>query len=154
MLNMKTRYAIRALQWLAERHGEGPVQIGEIAAGARIPRKFLTVILSELSREGLVATRRGRAGGYWLEKPPAELSYGDIIRVTSGSLALVPCASRQAYEPCANCLPESECRLRLVMLAVRDATARILDGISLADPPPALEAPVEAPVRPLRRVAG
>jgi Rrf2 family protein len=137
MLNMKTRYAMRALGYLSSRYGDGPIQIGEIADAQRIPRKFLTVILSELSREGLVGTKRGRAGGYWLERPPTEISYGDIVRITRGSLALVPCAARLAYEPCDNCVPESECRLRLVMLAVRDATADVLDGLTLADPPPA-----------------
>lgn len=137
MLNMKTRYAIRALEYLARSHGNGPVQIGEIAENQRIPRKFLTVILSELSREGMVGTKRGRAGGYWLERTPDSITYGDIVRVTRGSLALVPCASRLAYEPCENCVPEGECHLRLVMLAVRDATSDVLDRISLADPPPA-----------------
>lgn len=133
MLNMKSRYAMRALLYLASRYGAGPVQIGEIADSQRIPRKFLTVILSELSREGIIGTKRGRAGGYWLEKSPAEISYGDIVRITRGSLALVPCAARLAYEPCDNCVPESECHLRLVMLAVRDATADVLDRLTLAD---------------------
>ncbi len=133
MLNMKTRYAMRALFYLAQRHGEGPIQIGEIADSQNIPRKFLTVILSELSREGIVGTKRGRTGGYWLERPPGEVSYGDIVRLTRGSLALVPCASRQAYEPCENCVPESDCHLRLIMLAVRDATSDVLDGMTLAD---------------------
>lgn len=145
MLNMKSRYAMRALLYLAGRHGEGPVQIGEIADAQRIPRKFLTVILSELSREGIIGTKRGRAGGYWLEKAPGEISYGDIVRITRGSLALVPCAARLAYEPCDNCVPEGECHLRLVMLAVRDATADVLDRLTLADPPPgkvALDPPV------------
>ncbi len=136
MLNMKTRYAMRALQYLARRAKDGPIQIGEIAADSRIPRKFLTVILSELSREGLVDTRRGRNGGYWLGRPPAAISYGDIVRTTRGSLALVPCAARLGYAPCENCLPESECHLHLVMLAVRDATADVLDKLTLADPPP------------------
>ena len=136
MLNMKSRYAMRALLYLAGRYGDGPVQIGEIADSQRIPRKFLTVILSELSREGIIGTKRGRAGGYWLEKSPSEISYGDIVRITRGSLALVPCAARLAYEPCDNCVPESECHLRLVMLAVRDATADVLDRLTLADPPP------------------
>jgi Rrf2 family protein len=136
MLNMKSRYAMRALLYLASRYGEGPVQIGEIADTQRIPRKFLTVILSELSREGIIGTKRGRAGGYWLERNPSEISYGDIVRITRGSLALVPCAARLAYEPCENCVPESECHLRLVMLAVRDATADVLDRLTLADPPP------------------
>lgn len=136
MLNMKTRYAIRALEFLARHHGDGPIQIGEIADSQQIPRKFLTVILSELSRAGIISTKRGRTGGYWMERLPADVTYGDIVRVTRGSLALVPCASRLAYEPCDNCVPEGECHLRLVMLAVRDATSDVLDGISLADPPP------------------
>lgn len=136
MLNMKTRYAIRALQHLAKRHGDGPVQIDEIAGQQRIPRKFLTVILSELAREGLVESLRGRDGGYWLARPPQDITYADVIRITRGSLALVPCASRYAHQPCDNCLPESECHLRLVMLAVRDATALVLDRLTLADSPP------------------
>lgn len=136
MLNMKTRYAIRALQYLALRHGQGPVQTQVIAEQARIPRKFLTVILSELSREGLVGTRRGRDGGYWLERNPSEISYSELVRITQGSLALIPCASRFAHAPCDNCVPEGECHLRLVMMAVRDATALILDRLTLADPPP------------------
>lgn len=133
MLNMKSRYAMRALLYLAQRHGDGPIQIGEIAESQRIPRKFLTVILSELAREGIVGTKRGRLGGYWLERDPSKVSYGDIVRITRGSLALVPCAARLAYEPCENCVPESECRLRLIMLAVRDATADVLDKLTLAD---------------------
>lgn len=133
MLSQKTRYAIRALQHLADHFGQGPVPLTDIAEGQNIPAKFLTVILSELSREGLVATQRGRDGGYWLALPPVDVSYGDIVRLTRGSLALVPCASRFAHEPCKNCLPESECRLHLVMLRVRDEMAKVLDGISLAE---------------------
>lgn len=136
MLNMKSRYAIRALQYLARRHGEGPVQISEIAEQQRIPHKFLTVILSELAREGLLESLRGRDGGYWLARDPSDITYSYIMRITRGSLALVPCASRFAYQPCDNCVPESECHLRLVMLAVRDATALVLDRLTLADPPP------------------
>ena len=75
----------------------------EIATRQNIPSKFLTVILSELSREGLVATQRGRDGGYWLALAPVDISYGDIVRLTRGSLALTPCASRFAHETCTNC---------------------------------------------------
>jgi Rrf2 family protein len=124
------------LQHLANQHGNRPVQIEDIAASQRIPRKFLTVILSELAREGVVQSLRGRDGGYWLARDPSEITYSDVVRITRGSLALVPCASRFAYQPCDNCLPESECHLRLVMLAVRDATALVLDRLTLGDPPP------------------
>lgn len=134
MLPQKTRYTIRALQFLADRYGQGPVQLVEIAETQNIPAKFLTVILSEMGREGIVDTRRGRDGGYWLALPPADVRYGDIIRLSRGSLALVPCASRFAYEKCKNCVTEEKCRLRSLMLRVRDETAAVLDAITLADP--------------------
>ena len=136
MLNQKTRYAIRALLHLSDQFGRGAVPLSEIAETQNIPKKFLTVILSEMGREGLVAAQRGRDGGYWLDRPPETISYGEVVRLTQGSLALIPCAARQAYRPCDNCVDEAGCRLRALMLTVRDATAEILDGISLADPVP------------------
>lgn len=134
MLSQKIRYTIRALQHLADRFGQGPVQLTEIAEAQNIPAKFLTVILSELSREGIVASQRGRDGGYWLALPPVDIRYGDIIRLMRGSLALVPCASRYAHETCKNCVAEEDCRLRALMLRVRDEMAAVLDRITLADP--------------------
>ena len=134
MLSQKTRYAIRAMQHLADRHGQGPVQLAEIAAKQNIPANFLTVILSELSRYGLVASMRGKDGGYWLAVSPIDITYGDLIRVMRGSLALVPCASRFAHEKCSHCVEEGECRTRALMLQVRDRTAEILDSIRLSDP--------------------
>ena len=142
MLSQRTRYTIRALLHLGDRYGEGPVQLSEIASRQNIPPKFLTVMLSQMIREGLVASRRGREGGYWLAKPPQEISYGSIVRLTRGSLGLLPCASRLAYEQCTNCITEEKCRLHRVMLMVRDETARILDGLTLADPIPA-DSPLE-----------
>lgn len=134
MLSQKTRYAIRAMQHLADHYGKGPVQLADIAAQQNIPPKFLTVILSELSRAGLVASLRGKDGGYWLGVPPVDVRYGDLIRIMRGSLALVPCASRYAHEKCKNCVEESNCRTRALMLQVRDEMAEVLDRITLADP--------------------
>jgi Rrf2 family protein len=134
MLSQKTRYSIRALQHLADHWRQGPVRLDAIAEAQNIPRKFLTVILSEMAREGVVISQRGRDGGYELALPPVDIRYGDIIRLTRGSLALVPCAARNAHEQCANCLPEAECRLRGLMLTLRDEMANMLDRISLADP--------------------
>ena len=134
MLSQKTRYTIRALQHLADHWQQGAMRLDAIAEAQNIPRKFLTVILSEMVREGLVISHRGREGGYELASHPSTIRYGDIIRLTRGSLALVPCASRLAHENCANCLPEAECRLRGLMLAVRDEMAAMLDRLTLADP--------------------
>ncbi len=133
MLSQKTRYTIRALMHLADRYQQGLVPLTEIAEEQNIPAKFLTVILSEMSRAGIVVSQRGRDGGYELALPPVDISYGDIIRLSRGSLALVPCASRFAHEKCKNCLEENECRLRALMLQVRDETAAVLDRITLAD---------------------
>jgi len=144
MLSQKTRYTIRALQHLADHWQRGPVRLDAMVERQNIPRKFLTVIMSELVREGLVVSRRGRVGGYELAVPPRQIRYGDIIRLTRGSVALVPCAARNAHEKCANCLPEGECRLRGLMLTLRDETAAMLDRVTLADPihvePPFAEA--------------
>ncbi|MEO6151516.1 MAG: Rrf2 family transcriptional regulator [Croceibacterium sp.] len=133
MLSQKTRYAIRAMQHLADRFGEGPVHLAEIAAAQNIPANFLTTILSEFGRAGLVASQRGKDGGYWLALSPIDITYGDLIRLTRGSLALVPCASRFAHEKCRNCVEEGDCRTRALMLQVRDRTAEILDAIRLSD---------------------
>ncbi|WP_294256324.1 Rrf2 family transcriptional regulator [uncultured Sphingomonas sp.] len=147
MLSQKCRYALRALQHLADRHGQGVVPLAEIVSAQNIPAKFLTVILSELGREGLVRAQRGRSGGYVLVPSPADVRIGDIIRLMRGSIALVPCASRDAHEHCENCVPEAVCRLRNLMLRVRDETAHILDGVTLADafPTTNLELPTDKP---------
>lgn len=133
MLSQKTRYSIRALQHLADTWRQGPERLDAIAEKQNIPRKFLTVILSEMVRGGLVNSTRGRDGGYELALSPLDIRYGDIIRLTRGSLALVPCASRNAHEQCQNCLPEADCRLRGLMLTLRDEMAAMLDRITLAD---------------------
>jgi DNA-binding IscR family transcriptional regulator len=72
-------------------------------------------------------------GGYCLSRPKHLISLGEIIRVIEGPLALVPCVSRTAYRSCKDCKDEVNCAIRHAMLRVRDETARILDGTSLAD---------------------
>lgn len=134
MLSQKTRYAIRAMQHLADHYGKGPVQLAEIAERQNIPANFLATILSELSRFGIVASQRGKDGGYWLAVSPIDITYGDLIRVMRGSLALVPCASRYAHEKCKNCVEEGDCRTRALMLKVRDRTAELLDSVRLSEP--------------------
>lgn len=133
MLSQRTRYTIRALHYLAGRVGDGPIPLAEIVESQNIPAKFLTVILSEMGRAGIVGAQRGRDGGYYLALAPVDVRIGDIVRMTRGSIALVPCASRNAHEHCDNCVPEERCFLHKLMLHVRDETARVLDNVTLAD---------------------
>ena len=117
---------------LAQEAGRGPILISELAARDAIPRKFLEAILLELKRHGLVQSQKGKGGGYFLRRPPAEITFGDVIRVLEGPLAMVPCVSQTAYTKCAECVDEQTCGVRFAMKEVRDATARILDHTTLA----------------------
>jgi len=132
MLSQKGRYALHALIVLAEHDGEEPMMIADIAEEAGVPRKFLEQILLELRKRGILRSLRGRSGGYLLAKPPNEISFADIIRVTDGPLALAPCVSVMAYHRCEDCEDERTCAIRKVLLAARDATAEILESRTLA----------------------
>jgi Rrf2 family protein len=133
MLSQRTRYALRSLIMLAGRIETGPVRIAEIAREQNVPRKFLELILLELKRAGLVESSRGRAGGYRLARAPGDISFGAVVRLLDGRLALVPCASASDYAPCGDCMDEARCAIRRAAIKVREETARVLDEFSLAD---------------------
>jgi len=131
MLSQKTRYALRAMIELARESGQ--VTAGELAVRADAPRKFLEAILLALARQGLVASRRGKFGGYLLGRPADKISFAEIIRLVDGPLALTPCVSRTAFRRCEDCRDLATCALREALLRARDATAAVLEGYSLAD---------------------
>ena len=133
MLTQRSRYALRAMLFLAEAPPVGPpVPMTRIAAEANVPKKFLELILADLREAGFILSTRGKMGGYRLARPTHLISLGEIIRVIEGPLALVPCVSRIAYRACGDCKDEASCAIRHAMARVRDETARILDGTSLA----------------------
>jgi Rrf2 family protein len=132
MLSRKTKYAIKALIALAEHGQEGPVRIADLAREQQIPPKFLEAILLELRNQGILRSRKGKGGGYLLAREPGAIYLGQIVRMFDGPLAPVPCASQTAYVPCSDCRNEAVCGVHLAMKEVRDATAKILDGTSLA----------------------
>jgi Rrf2 family protein len=133
MLSRKTKYALRALLLLAREHGHGPILISELAQRESIPKKFLESILLDLKHQGILQSKKGKGGGYLLAKAPKSICLGQVIRTLDGPLAPLPCASQTAYVRCEECRDEATCGIRIVMREVRDATARILDGTSLAD---------------------
>ena len=132
MLSRKSKYAIKALIALAEHGREEPVRIADLAREQQIPPKFLELILLELRNQGVLRSRKGKGGGYLLARDPGAIYLGQIVRMFDGPLAPVPCASQTAYVPCSDCRSEAVCGVHLAMKEVRDATARILDGTSLA----------------------
>ena len=134
MLTQRSRYALRAMMFLAEAPKDSPpIPMNRIALEANVPRKFLELILADLREAGFLHSFRGKMGGYCLARPNHLISLGEIIRVIEGPLALVPCVSRTAYRSCKDCKDEASCAIRHAMMRVRDETARILDVTSLAD---------------------
>ena len=133
MLTKKTKYALRALLLLAREHGHGPILISNVAQRESIPKKFLELILLDLKNQGVLQSKKGRGGGYFLGRAPQEISLGQVVRALDGPLAPVPCVSQTAYLKCEECKDEATCGIRILMKEVRDATARILDNTSLAD---------------------
>jgi Rrf2 family protein len=134
MLSKKTKYAINALILLAKKYKQDEqMQIQYIAEREKIPRKFLETILLELRKHGILGSKRGPSGGYYLLKHPEEVMLSTVIRLTDGPIALTPCASLNFYEPCAECKNEVTCALRHVTLEVRESAIRILSKTSLAD---------------------
>ena len=133
MISKKTKYAIKALIHLAKCYGKGPVLIGTLSREEKIPKKFLEAILLDLRKQGILGSKMGAGGGYYLIKQPNEVALSQILRSTGGPIALIPCVSLNFYERCDDCIDETTCGIRDVMTDVRDATLKILSITTLED---------------------
>ena len=133
MLTQRSKYALRAMLMLATLPPDERLMVSEIAEARKVPRKFLEQILLDLKQHGLLVSQRGKSGGYRLARPADLITFGEIIRITDGPLALIACASLTGYERCEDCEDEKVCAIRKTMRSVRDVTAGILDTVTLAD---------------------
>ena len=133
MLSKKTRYAIKALVIMGKNFGNEPMQISRIAAEEHIPKKFLEQILLDLRNAGLLYSKKGAGGGYKLIKDPKEIFLVQILRITGGPIALLPCVSLNFYQRCEECIDEGTCGIRDVFVDVRNASLKILTETSIAD---------------------
>ncbi|MBX9852402.1 MAG: Rrf2 family transcriptional regulator [Cytophagaceae bacterium] len=133
MLSKKAKYAIKALVKLAKEYKKGPILISEISEQERIPKKFLEAILLELKNAGILNSRKGKGGGYYLLKSPDEVILSNVIRLFDGPLALQPCVSLNYYEKCDECISEEICGIRSVIKEVHAGMLNVLDSNSLQD---------------------
>ncbi len=133
-ISKRGEYALRALIDLGIAHelGRPLVQIGELAEKENLPIKFLEQILMQLKEAGFIDSKRGKLGGYYLLKPAAQISFGQVIRLIDGPLAPIACVSHNFYERC-SCPDEEHCGLRMLMHEVRNAISNILDRFTLED---------------------
>ncbi len=132
MLSHKAQYAFRALTYLVNKYDEGPVLISEIARKKKIPLKFLENILLELKHAGVLESKKGKGGGYYIKESPSKTSVASVVRIVDGPIAMLPCVSLYFYEKCKNC-DEKNCGLHDIMEKVRDATLKILENCTLKD---------------------
>ena len=132
MLSHKAQYAFRALTYLVNKYDEGPVLISEIARKKKIPLKFLENILLELKHAGILESKKGKGGGYFIKESPSKTSVASVVRIVDGPIAMLPCVSLYFYEKCKNC-DEKNCGLHDIMEKVRDATLKILENRTLKD---------------------
>ena len=132
MLTKKAYYAFQALTHLVERYQPGPVLISEVADERKIPLKFLENILLELKNAGILDSKKGKGGGYYLKNDPSETRMATVFRIIDGPIAMLPCVSLYFYRKCDNC-NENFCGLHNTLEKVRDATLAILENSTLAD---------------------
>lgn len=121
-----------ALVHLAKHGNDGPVLISSIAEAEHIPQKFLEAILLDLKRDGVLASKKGKGGGYYLIKDPADVNMADVMRLFDGAIALLPCVTYKYYERCEECKDEETCGIRETFLHVRNETVERLKAATLA----------------------
>jgi len=133
LLSKKTKYAIRALIALGEHFGGKSMNILSISQKEKIPKKFLEQILLEMRNAGFLFSKKGAGGGYSLLKNPAEINLVQVMRLTGGPIAQLPCVSLNFYRKCEECKEEATCGIRATFMCVRDATLKILSETTIAD---------------------
>ena len=126
-ISARAGYAVRAAVELAAA-GEGPTKGEAIAQAQGIPLKFLENILGDLRHSGLVRSQRGADGGYWLARPPDQITVADVIRAVEGPLASVRGGPPEdvAYAGAAESLSS-------VWIAVRASLRSVVERVTLAD---------------------
>lgn len=121
MLSKKCKYAIHALVHMA-RNPEDKFLTKDISAACRIPRKFLETILLDLNHAGILGSKQGKGGGYFLRRKPKEVNLAEVVRLFDGAIAAIPCATYKYYEACNECDDEKTCAIRSAFLEVRNDT--------------------------------
>ncbi|HMK88765.1 MAG TPA: Rrf2 family transcriptional regulator [Methylocystis sp.] len=132
MLTKKAKYGLKALVHLAGLQPGAMALVSDIATTNQIPKKFLDVILGDLRNAGYVHSKKGKGGGYMLAKPAADILIGGVIRAIDGPLAPIQCVSKVNYRRCDDCVDETHCPVRLVMMQAREAIVSVLDKTTLA----------------------
>lgn len=132
MISKKTKYGLKALGYLADLYGKGPVLIADISKKKMIPIKFLESILLQLKQHNILESKKGKGGGYYMAVPPKTISVATAYRIIEGPIAMLPCVSLNFYAKCKDC-NQKNCGLNRMMILTRDATLKVLEKKTLYD---------------------
>ena len=133
MISKRTKYALNALVYVDRQPAEEGIPISVIAASENISRKFLEAILLELRRGGVVNSKKGKEGGYYLAKGAEEINVAEVMRLFDGPIALLPCVTYKYYHRCDECKDEATCGIRKVFAELRAQTVNTLKNATLAE---------------------
>ncbi len=133
MISMRSKYALKALCYMARTSDKDSFLIAEIAQAEGIPKKFLEAILLIIKNSGILSSKKGPGGGYSLAKSPAAITVGAVIRAFEGNLIPLQCLSESAPVSCPECGDADACGVKLVMADVEKALSTILDATTIAD---------------------
>jgi len=129
-VSAKELYGLRAMSEFARHFGQGPLSLSQVATRQGISQAYLEQIAIDLRRSGLLRSKRGAHGGYYLARAPEATTAGDVIRALEGSILPVQCVAEQKCVPCSL---EDGCSARGIWEQVRDRLVETLDSITLAN---------------------
>ena len=129
-VSAKELYGLRAMSEFARHFGQGPLSLAQVATRQGISQAYLEQIAIDLRRSGLLRSKRGAHGGYYLAREPEATTAGDVIRALEGSILPVQCVAEQKCVPCSL---EDGCSARGIWEQVRDRLVETLDSITLAN---------------------
>ena len=128
-ISTKGRYALRLMLDLATYSTDGPVCLKDVARRQQISDKYLEQIVATLNKAGLIRSVRGAQGGYLLVRKPEEYTVGEILRVTEGNMAPVPCLEYEENQ----CNKQESCVSVILYKKINDAVNSVIDTVTLAD---------------------
>ena len=127
-LSTRTRYGLRLMYQLSLRYNQGPIQLSEIAETEDVSEKYLGQIVIHLRAAKLIQSHRGAQGGYFLARPPAQISVYEIVQALEGDVSIVDCTENPD-----SCERSGECAATEVWKILSEAIRKTLEGISLED---------------------
>ena len=129
-VSAKELYGLRAMSEFARYYGQGPLSLTEVARRQGISQAYLEQIAIDLRKAGLLHSKRGAQGGYYLARAPEATTAGDVIRALEGSILPIQCVADQKCIPCSI---EDRCGARGIWEQVRDRLVETLDSVTLAE---------------------